>query len=325
MPANPCIVCQSQADRDVGAEIVRYTCPRCGVFVLSNGTIESAENALETLLSEVPIRRSLMSHTLRRMQQRSDYHPRVIHVTELPSFWAAEALPTPRQQADALIIWVGDHQSTPSDQVEIPRSELAAVIGLAISPHDDANGFNWLNSQLEHKKLYEIVGKPNNVLAFRLTMPGWERHDELKRTTVKSHTAFMAMKFGDATLNKVVNDCFRPAVDRTGFKLRLLTDEQPAGLIDNQLRAAILASRFVISDLTHGNPGAYWEGGYGEGLGLPVIYTCEKSAWESQKTHFDTNHLKTIIWSVRELKSAENELTATIRATLRADAKQTDN
>ena len=69
----------------------------------------------------------------------------------------------------------------------------------------------------------------------------------------------MAMKFGDAELNRVVSECFGPAVARTGFTLRRLTDEQPAGLIDNQLRAAILGARFLISDLTHGNQGAYWD------------------------------------------------------------------
>ena len=163
------------------------------------------------------------------------------------------------------------------------------------------------------------------MLALKLTMAGWEKHEKLRKTTVKSRTAFMAMKFGQTDLDRVVKECFRPAVERTGFELRLVTDNQAAGLIDNQMRAAILASRFVISDLTHGSPGAYWEAGYGEGLGLPVIYTCEKSAWEKQKTHFDTNHHKTIIWDLAQLKDAGDELTATIRATLRADAKQTDD
>ncbi len=135
----------------------------------------------------------------------------------------------------------------------------------------------------------------------------------------------MALKFGQPELDEVIKNCFRPAVARAGFELRLLTENQPAGIIDDQLRAAILASRFVISDLTHGSPGAYWEGGFGEGLGRPVIYTCQKSAWEKEKTHFDTNHLVTIIWDLAELNKAEDELTATIRATLRADAKQTDD
>ncbi len=58
---------------------------------------------------------------------------------------------------------------------------------------------------------------------------------------------------------------------------------------------------------------------------MPVIYTCEKAAWKEKKTHFDTNHLLTIIWDMAELKSAEDALTATVRATFRADAKQADD
>src|SRR5262249_3930811 len=100
----------------------------------------------------------------------------------------------------------------------------------------------------------------------------------------------MAMKFGDATLDRMVRECFRPAVERTGFDLRVLTDQQAAGLIDDQIRAALLSARFVIADLTHGSHGAYWEAGFGEGRGIPVIYTCEKSAWEQNKSHFDTSH-----------------------------------
>jgi nucleoside 2-deoxyribosyltransferase len=83
----------------------------------------------------------------------------------------------------------------------------------------------------------------------------------------------MAMQF-DSEMDRVVKDCFKPAVARTGFELRVLTDGQPAGSIDDQLRVALRTSRFVIADLTHDNNGAYWEAGFAEGLGRPVIYTC---------------------------------------------------
>jgi hypothetical protein len=56
-----------------------------------------------------------------------------------------------------------------------------------------------------------------------------------------------------------------------------------------------------------------------------VIYTCKKSKWESAKSHFDTNHMVTVLWDTNDLKSAENELIAIIRTTLRADAKQMDD
>jgi hypothetical protein len=49
----------------------------------------------------------------------------------------------------------------------------------------------------------------------------------------------MALKFGNAAVTRVVNECVRPAVRRTGFELRILTDPQGAGLIDNQMRAAL--------------------------------------------------------------------------------------
>jgi nucleoside 2-deoxyribosyltransferase len=135
----------------------------------------------------------------------------------------------------------------------------------------------------------------------------------------------MAMKFGQSDVGDAVEKCFRPAVKRAGFELRVLTDQQPAGLIDNQRRASILAARFVIADLTQGSPGAYWEAGFGEGLGLPVIYTCEETAWKQQGTHFDTNHLNTVTWNLAKPKKAEDRLTATIRATFRAEAKQIDD
>jgi hypothetical protein len=108
----------------------------------------------------------------------------------------------------------------------------------------------------------------------------------------------------------------------TGFTLKKLTDEQPAGLIDDQIRAALLSARFVIADLSHGNLGAYWEAGYAEGLGRPVIYTCEKSAWDMKTPHFDTNHLVTVIWQKAQSATAGALLSATIRATLRTEAIQ---
>ena len=227
-----------------------------------------------------------MSHALRRMQ-RAGKSPPKFSSYGLESLWREDRLPTPQQQADNLILWIGGNQPTQFDFAEDRVPAIAATIGLPISGVSDSQGFGWTDKQLEGKGLY-IRGEQGGRVKLQLTMGGWERFSELQRRDLTSRTAFMAMKFGDAALNRVVDECFRPAVDRAGFQLRLLTDDQPAGLIDDQLRAAILASRFVISDLTHGNRGAYWEAGYAEGLALPVIYTCEKTVWEKEKTHFDT-------------------------------------
>ena len=161
-------------------------------------------------------------------------------------------------------------------------------------------------------------------LELQLTMAGWQRYEALKHAQVESRTALMAMKFGEDELNQVVNDWFKPAVKAADFELRILTDGQPAGLIDDQLRVALRTVRFVIADLTHGSNGAYWEAGFAEGLGRPVIYTCRKEEWGANKSHFDTSHLNTIIWDPENLQDAAVRLKATIRATLPAEAKMTD-
>ena len=176
----------------------------------------------------------------------------------------------------------------------------------------------------EPQQLAKPSNPPRRLL--RLTMQGWARYEALKRAVVDSRTALMAMKFGDEELNQVVEEYFKPAVERAGFLLRLLTDGQPAGSIDDQHRVALRTSRFLIADLTHGNNGAYWEAGFAEGLGRPVIYTCRKKEWEDKKSHphFDTNHLVTIIWEPQVVEDAGRRLTATIRATLPGEARMTD-
>src|SRR6266852_7240076 len=317
-----CIVCNTLNARQLpGPDLTRWDCLRCGSFALSG----TAESILEGRLCEVPLRRSLMSWALRRMQRTDNAHLHVITSDEVSSFWREERLPNPQQLGDSLILWIGDHQPMPMRAANASRTEIAAWIGLPITSPDDAEGMAWLLDQLRPKKLFNETLVEGSRLNLKLTMVGWEAFERLRKAAVESRTAFMAMKFGDATLDNVVETCFRPAVARAGFVLRVLTDQQPAGLIDDQLRAALLSGRFVIADLTHGSHGAYWEAGFAEGLGRPVIYTCEKNAWAEKATHFDTNHLLTIIWSASDLEKAGKQMIATIRATLRAEAKQTDD
>ncbi len=267
-----------------------------------------------------------MSHTLRRMQAPKEKHLRIIRSDELSTFWSEGRLPTPIQQADNFILWVGENQISPSSWAETTASVIAATVGIAVSTGGDPQGWGWLHKELEPEDLYRLNQTlPGGKVGVMLTMKGWKKYEELKKHRVESRTAFMAMKFGDAPLDNAVATCFKPAALRTGFELRILTDQQAAGLIDDQIRAAILSARFIVADLSHGNNGAYWEAGFGEGRGIPVIYTCEKSAWTKAKTHFDTNHMVTIIWDSTDLKKAEDALVATIRATLRAEAKQTDD
>jgi nucleoside 2-deoxyribosyltransferase len=69
-----------------------------------------------------------------------------------------------------------------------------------------------------------------------------------------------------------------------GFDTVDMREVSQAGVIDNIMRAQIRDAAFVLIDLTHDNSGAYWEAGYAEGLGKPVVYLCEKTKFEQAKT-----------------------------------------
>lgn len=255
--------------------------------------------------------------------QRDKVPPPVISGIILPK--AEDPLPSPAEQADSLILWLGDHQPSPGCALQIDELELSAWVGAAITPNWGNEELTWLLRQPQLETLMEqATVSINGPSRLRLTFAGWQRYEALKRAEVESRKAFMAMEFGHAELDQIVNEYFKPAVGKTGFELRVLTDGQPAVLIDDQLRVALRTSRFVIADLTHRNNGAYWEAGFAEGLGRPVIYTCRKKEWQECKTHFDTNHLNTIIWDLSNPEDAATRLSATIRATLPAEAKMTD-
>jgi hypothetical protein len=226
--------------------------------------------------------------------------------------------PSIAEQKNKLVLWVGDN-SLPGESVPVDANIHQSIMG-AITP----KGFLLVLDALTNAGLVTpttVGSPPNRALSYK----GWEYYDELRRGTVDSHTAFMAMQYNETQLDDIVENVFRGAVRQTGFDLTVLRDKPKAGLIDDRLRVEIRAARFLIADLTHENAGAYWEAGYAEGLGRPVIYTCEKKKFEGSKTHFDTNHHLTVLWDSERQEDTAKELKATIRATLPAEAKLTDD
>jgi nucleoside 2-deoxyribosyltransferase len=100
-----------------------------------------------------------------------------------------------------------------------------------------------------------------------------------------------------------------------------MRDVKEAGVIDNLLRVRIRDAAFVLADLTHANNGAYWEAGFAEGLGKPVIYLCEKGRFDETKPHFDTNHCTTVTWSAADPDAFRVDIVATLRNSLKLFAK----
>jgi hypothetical protein len=233
-----------------------------------------------------------------------------------------QPLPRPREQADLLLRWIAEHVPGPGETVPVNARTHGAIVG--------TRSYQGFKLVLDHLFAIGLVtGTKANTIGessahATLSFNGWEHYENLRRGGGVYRKAFMAMKFGDPVLDSVLERVFKPSVRQVGFDLVKLNDEPRAGLIDDRLRVEIQASDFVVADLTHANLGAYWEAGYAEGLGKPVIYTCERNTFERTKTHFDTNHHLTITWEESSPELAGEQLKATIRATLPHLARQHD-
>lgn len=298
----------------------RYHCPRCGPYSLTS----SAQSILGGAVGESEEARAKISYALYRMTKREPWA--LLNSSHIEHILGTTVLPRPQEQLENLVLWLGERQANTGAKMEL-TVDIFPALGVG-----DPNSAAFVIEHAISKGLLEGRvqtlgrGAPPMISPIRLSFDGWALYEELQRGHSSSRIAFMAMQFNDSELDGIYADHFKPSVAATGFTLRRVDENPQAGLIDDRLRVEIRQARFVIADLTHGNKGAYWEAGYAEGLGKPVIYTCRKDVFDDKAKgpHFDTNHHLTVVWEADKLEDASKRLKATIRATLPEDAKLSD-
>ena len=217
---------------------------------------------------------------------------------------------SPLLQAMNLIREIGDAVSESGQP--IPELSIDAAISVQIMDELVERGIVNIVSKVHHSGSHGA-----SFLVVNLTLDGWEKYEEEKRGRFSGNYGFIAMKFGDTDLDPFVRNVVKPAIkEKLDYDLIDMRDVAKAGIIDNIMRVQIRDSAFVIADLTHDNHGAYWEAGYAEGLGKPVVYICERTKFEKERSHFDTNHCTTVPWSKDEPEKFSQELIATLRRSL---------
>ena len=308
-----CPICRSALSAPATSknDVLDVSCLNCSPFRLTGTALAMLERGF------APIERAKISHGL----FGRGHSP--VNSDTLNELSSMVTLPSAAGLIDNLVLYVAEETGTPGGTIHIRASEWRARLGAC-----NTNGVTWAVNQAV--SLGYLAGKPSptlnpdefQMINAHLELAGWQRVEELQRQAKDSKKAFMAMKFGEPDLDEIFRKFWIPAVSATGFRLRRLDDEPVAGLIDDRLRLEIRTSRFLLADLTHANAGAYWEAGYAEGLGRPVIYLCRRDVFDKPETrpHFDTNHHLTVIWDPEHPERSAKELKTVIRATLPSEA-----
>lgn len=369
-----CPICDNSANLLQIADPAHYdcnkvTCPRCGSYALatSDGVRDGLKRLdaiqIKTYATDPtpPGRHSTytffeaVSKTAYASKQKTDSSEaravishaiskgpvsRILAYDDLTNILTHTALPTPAEQADNLLRYIGNRlfgfgdtfaATKESDEFKSIGARIGSRIGC------EWRDFYALIVALSELGLLTITWAPTtsggkkNFTDLSLTLPGWNKYEELDRK-IRSKTAFIAMKFrSNDGANYYFQDELLPkylvtAVKQTGFVLSNPLAEKPeAGNLHARLEVEIKNARFVVAELSHSNNGAYWEAGFAKGLGKPVIYMYNKKIGNRETPHFDVGSDQIVFWEEGQPEKAAQSLKDIIRNTLFGEAKQNDD
>lgn len=288
-------------------------CEACGRFVV---TSEARDLVLAAAAGLTTLQRVALSHAI--APQKKQKPPVFITSSWLESFLVNAKLPPPSVQAEKLIEIVGDAVAASGEALD-PLPPSAFVLAGCLNHNRAAQIIEELINLNVMKGAVSHTTGLARVRSLDLTLEGWSRYSTLKSGRFAGKYGFLALQFGEPeeAHETFFREHLKPGVkEGLGYDVFDMRDLARVGIIDNVMREKIRDAAFVLVDLTHNNSGAYWEAGFAEGLGKPVLYLCEKAKFKADKSHFDTNHLTTVTWDTSEPATFIADLTATLRRSL---------
>jgi hypothetical protein len=276
----------TSADRDFARDLYRFNCDRCGEFTI---TWDAAKNMLPRMPDVDRVR---LCGVLRERHETRQTNTEVAHVSR-------ESIPVLLSNAPQtfdvaikvrkLLSGIARRCQGPGITLGFP-DEISRPLAFA------ANEDEWvyLVEYCERRGWIEQARTDRSgQIYIRLTPEGWEERQQ--RPRLESIRCFVAMAFAEV-MKATYDDAIFPAVrDDCGFECNRIDAKEYNGAVIDEIKAEIRQSRFVIADVTHQRNGVYYEAGFADGLGVPVIWTCEDK--DADNTHFDTKHLNQIRWT----------------------------
>ena len=303
-----CALCECQMverrEYTDGGAWLRYDCPACGEYDVSG----QAANHLRPRVADDE--RHLLSGITRNAHE----------------------------QGSRVRIRSADHASALLQDADIPRSILGKMDRLVLHLERKTDlsagaGSVELDHEMDYSLAYCRHGELVNLLGYlaraeyveprgwsltpakpRLTPQGLHRAHELRTTTTEDNRAFVAMWFDDAgSMEQALDAAIRPACAEAGYEAHLVTDEQHyTEKVCEQVVAELRRCTFLIADFTGQRQNVYWEAGYAQALGKPVVRSCRTDCFDG--LHFDTRQYPHIKWATH--KELHDELLAAMRAQL---------
>ena len=158
----------------------------------------------------------------------------------------------------------------------------------------------------------------NFVDKYQVTVNG-QKFLEEKRKNQESKKVFVAMWFNEK-VNFIYEQAVEPAIRECNYEPERIDRVEHNNIIDDEIIANIKQSKFIIADFTAEKDkprgGVYYEAGFADGFGIPVILTCRKDLIENKEIHFDLEHRNFIWWEENKMEDFKEKLIKRIKATI---------
>ena len=187
---------------------------------------------------------------------------------------------------------------------ELPPHAMSHPANLGAYAWSETNDWAAMKALLDHLELGSLISphaaNVHDQLGWHIytvTVEGYARVEEIY-DSVASRQAFVAMWF-DSSMNAAYEQGIAPAIASSGYDPKIINRDPTVDKIDDAIVAEIRRSKFIVADFTHGDDGprggVYYEAGFADGLGIPVIFTCRYDM--IGKVHFDTRQRNHIVWN----------------------------
>ena len=295
-------------------DLLKLDCVICGKYSMAHSFYKEHYCPILSDLSNV--KRATLSHYI-AISNLNGKEP-CFSKTSLQSIISEHQLPPPATQVVNLIRYIGDKQSLIGFSIANLPINFVSIIGapnmdIALNLIEQMRNQNLISYHVHRR----IKGQFVKNIDLGLTLRGWELYESEKRGRIAGKYGFVAFQFNNTDFPKVLEFVKPKIQSEIGYDIIDMGIEKSVGTIDNIMRTRIREAAFVIADLSDDNHGAYWEAGFADGLGKPVIYVCEESKFNERGTHFDTNHQMTIMWNVGNLQTFYQKLEGAIKELLK--------
>jgi hypothetical protein len=150
-------------------------------------------------------------------------------------------------------------------------------------------------SEAMQELLFDMGYLKRSDKGYKISAEGWKRIDTLIKNDNDSKQGFIAMAF--VKENDYISSTIKNALNDLGYFGMRIDEKEHNNQIVPEILHEIQRSKFLIMDMTIPNNGAYYEAGYANGLGKPVILCCKKETFDSEnRPHFDVIQNSMIIW-----------------------------